>query len=153
MVAAMDTTTASAFDPEWVQNHQETELWSGPMLTRCLWAVPQWSYFQAIGPQPDSRLYVWNPQTNNYAFICAAGAPVRAPPTATPTPPYTNNYLGKSRPYLQVTRTGGANFVETTLWSTPGPDAEPIWEVPQFRRFMVVAEQQGDKLKVWSPER
>ncbi|MGI5835516.1 MAG: L,D-transpeptidase [Chloroflexota bacterium] len=156
MVAAMDITTASAFDPRWVQNHQETELWSGPDANAVSFGrVPQWSYFQAIGPQQDSRLYVWNPQTNNYAFIDAAAVgPSGAPPTATPTPPPTPT------PSWQIPSVPPgyenwwvANFVETTLWSTPGPDAEPIWEVPQFRRFMVVAEQQGDKLKVWSPEK
>ena len=156
-IAAVAVSSASAFDPRWVQNHREAELWSGPDAKAVSFGkAPQWSYFQVVGPQQGSRLFVWNPRSNNYAYIDASAVgPSGPPPTATPTPPPTPTTT-KRAPSLP---TGWdeewwvANFVETTLWSGPGADAAPIWQVPQFRRFMVVEEQRGDRLKVWSPEK
>lgn len=156
LAATAGVDSASAFDPRWVQNHREADLWSGPDANAVSFGrAPQWSYFQVVGPQQGARVYVWNPRTKNYAFIDASAiGPSGAPPTATPTPPPTPT-PGKRGPAVQPGYEDWwvANFVETKLWSAPGPDAAPVWEVPQFRRFMVVEEQKGDRLKVWSPEK
>ena len=158
LAAFMVTLSASpveAFDPRWVQNHRETELWSGPDSGAVSFGrVPQWSYFLTVAPQQGSRLYVWNPITSNYAYVDAAAVgPSGAPPAPTPTPtPAPRVKMGPPLP-PGYEEWWVANFVETTLWSGPGSDASPLWQVPQFRRFMVVEPQNGNRLKVWSPEK
>lgn len=156
LLIATGVGSASAADPRWVQTHREIDLWSGPDSRAISFGtVPQWSYFMVVGPQQGSRLPVLNPQTKNYAYIDASAVgPSGPPPAATPTPTPTPA-PPKRGPKLPVgyEEWWVANFVETKLWSGPGPDAAPLWEAPQFRRFMVVEPQNGDRLKVWSPEK
>ncbi len=151
LVATLSANPVEAFDPRWVQNYRETELWSGPDPGAVSFGrVPQWSYFLMVVPQQGPRLYVWNPTTRNYAYIDAAAVgPSGAPPAPMPTPRVK---IGPPLPSGHE-EWWVANFVETTLWSGPGSDASPLWQVPQFRKFMVVEPQNGNRLKVWSPEK
>jgi hypothetical protein len=79
-----------AFEPWWVQNHRETELWSGmDDAAISFGTVPQWSTFLVVAPQDGPRLYVYNPATEGHAYIDAAavGPASGAPkPTAEPAP-------------------------------------------------------------------
>ncbi len=147
---------AAAFESWWVQNHQETELWSGPDSRAVSFGrVPQWSYFQVVAPQNGPRLFVFNPMTDNYAYIdaSAVGPSGRAP--------------GHSARKLPAETQGGkeagasaargswwvSNYRETELWAGAEEGAPSLGKVPQFRRFLVVEPQNGDRLKVWSPEK
>lgn len=148
---------SSAFEPWWVQNHQETQLWSGPDAQAILFGrVPQWSYFQVVAPQKGSRLYVLNPQTGGFAYIDAAAVgPSAPPPTASPAILNVEAAAPLRRaPEMPPGFQGWwvSNFEETEMWSGPGGDAISLGRVPQFRRFLVVEPQQGERLKVWSPE-
>jgi lipoprotein-anchoring transpeptidase ErfK/SrfK len=71
-----------AFEPYWVQNHTETELWSGPdaRATRFTRVKP-FSYFKVLQPQRAPRLYVLDPLTEGTAWIAAAAVgPSGEPP-------------------------------------------------------------------------
>jgi len=64
---------ASAFEPWWVANFEPTDLWSGPDANAVSFRrVPQFRRFLVVQPQEGDRLYVWDPRTQNYAWIDAA---------------------------------------------------------------------------------
>lgn len=158
VVLALGAEPLSAYEPWWVQNHQETQLWSGPdARSQSFGQVPQWSYFQVVAPQQGTRLYVFNPRTNNYAYIESAAvgpssppvAPSAAGPLSAPGDP-----LRKAPSLPPGSETWWvSNFQETELWSGPEMGASSLGRVPQFRRFLVLEPQQGDRLRVWSPEK
>ena len=80
------------FTPYWVQNHTETELWSGPGRGAVSFGrVKPFSYFKVLQPQQGPRLYVLNPLTEGTAWIAAAAVgPSGEPPAAylaRPPPP------------------------------------------------------------------
>ncbi len=149
--------SVSSFEPWWVQSHQETQLWSGPDSNAVSFGqAPQWSYFQVVAPQNGSRLYVLNPAGNGYAYIDAAAVGPSAPPPVSPGV----NPAAPPQPLRKVPKLPAgfegwwvSDFQETELWSGPGGDAPSLGKVPQFRRFLVVEPQNGDRLKVWSPEK
>jgi hypothetical protein len=78
------------FEPWWIQNHREAELWSGMDADAVSFGtVPQWTTFLVVEPQAGPRLYVLNPATENYAYIDAdaVGPASGAPrPTSEPAP-------------------------------------------------------------------
>ncbi|MHB1160664.1 MAG: L,D-transpeptidase [Chloroflexota bacterium] len=158
MLLSLPAGRSSAFETWWVQTHRETRLWSGPDAQ----AIPfgqlaQWSYLQVVAPQRGSRLYVLNPLTGGHAYVDATAVGPSAPPpaialavlTAGPPEPL------RREPKLPAGFKGWwvSNFKETELWSGPGREATALGKVPQFRRFLAVEPQQGDRLKVWSPEK
>jgi|GEM_PF-1979809 len=158
---------ASAFEPSWVQNFRQTQLWSGlDQKAVSFGTVPQWSYFQVISPQGGPRLEVLNPVTNGYAYVDAtAVGPSSAPPPAVPaaaSPPAVP--AAASPPAVAPLRSlpklpegyvpdWVSNFVETDLWPSPDNDAVSLGKLPQFRKLLVVEPQNGARLKVWNPER
>ena len=61
------------FNAYWVQNHTETDLWSGPDAGATSFGrVKSFSYFKVLQPQQGPRLYVLNPLTEGTAWITAA---------------------------------------------------------------------------------
>ncbi len=147
----------AAFETWWVQAHQEAQLWSGPDSQAISFGqVPQWSYFRVVAPQEGQRLYVLNPLTGGYAYIDAAAVGPSSPPATEPAvlataAPDPLRKLPKLPPGFHPSWV--ANFQETELWSGPEDGAASQGKVPQFRRFLVVEPQNGDRLKVWSPEK
>jgi hypothetical protein len=160
--------TGHAFEPWWVQAHTETELWSGPDSGAISFGrLSQWSHLEVVAPQSGARLYVFNPATQNYAYVDAvavgpSSAPPATPPAADPIPP-------SPAPAIQPIPQPGAlrtppdlapfyqpwwvsNFLETALWSGPAADAHSLGLMPQFRRLMVLEAQRGNRLHVWNPE-
>ncbi len=80
--SAIAASAEQAFQPYWVQNHTETELWSGPdgKATRFGRAL-QFSYFKVLQRQQSPRLYVFNPLSEGTAWIAAAAVgPSGEPP-------------------------------------------------------------------------
>lgn len=67
---------------KWVQNHVETEMWSGPDSKAISFGwVPAFSYFSLVGTQEGPRLRVQNPLTNGVAFLNVKDVgPSGAPP-------------------------------------------------------------------------
>ncbi len=150
---------AAAYDSWWVQAHQPAELWSGPDARAVSFGkVAQWSYFLVVQPQQGGRLYVWNPISENYAYIDAVAVGPSGPAPSMP------RAVMADAPGAEPARTAPvasskyqpwwvANFKETELWAGSEKQASSLWRVPQFRRFMVVEPQNGDRLRVWSPEK
>lgn len=162
-VAVSDGKTAAVagmapFEPWWVQNHRETQLWSGPDVGAASFGqVGQWGYFQVVVPQQGSRLYVFNPVSRNYAYIDAGAVGPSGPSPLVPRPllvAASGDALRKApSPAVDYQPWWVGNFRETELWAGPDKDAKSLGKVPQFRRFMVVEPQKGDRLRVWSPEK
>lgn len=153
--------TVSGYDPWWVQNHQQTQLWSGPDPNAVSFGpVPQWSYFQVVAPQKGTRLYVRNPANNGYAYVDAGAVGPSPPPPVSPAvlpaaPPAAPPQPLRQAPKLPAGFQGWwvSNFQETELWSGPEAGSTSLGKLPQFRRFLVVEPQNGDRLKVWNPEK
>lgn len=152
------TSRATAFDPWWVQVHTDTQLWSGPDDNAVSFgAAPAGSSLLVIAPQQGPRLYVQNPATGNVAYVDAAAVGPGGPPgksaaiTAAPSSPAG---LKRTPPKTPVgfAPFWVANFEPTDLWSGPEKWAISLGKVPQFRRFLVIEPQKGDRLAVWSPE-
>lgn len=60
------------FEPWWAQSNRETELWSGiDNKAISFGTVAPRSYFLVVKPKDGPRLYVFNPITQNYAYIDA----------------------------------------------------------------------------------
>lgn len=149
---------AAGFKPWWVQNHRVAELWSGPDGKAISFGpVDQWGYFRVVLPQQGTRLYVWNPVTSNYAYIDASAVgPSGPPPSSRPAPASVPVKEGGRTPPAVAPGYQPwwvANFVETELWAGPGKEAPSLGRFAQFRRFMVLEPQKGDRLRVWSPEK
>jgi lipoprotein-anchoring transpeptidase ErfK/SrfK len=156
-VISNSVVSASAFEPWWVQAAQETQLWSGPDNRAVSFGtVPQWSYFQVVAPQNGPRLQVLNPITRGYAYIDAAAVgPSTPPPPPTPTPtPIPQPPLLRTPPELPQGYVPDwvSNFVAADLWSGPDGDATSLGKIPPYRKMMVVVPQNGDRLRVWSPD-
>ena len=61
-----------SFEEYWVAAHVPTTLWTDADE----WALPigsarQWELFMVVGPQHAGRLYVWDPRSEDYAWIDA----------------------------------------------------------------------------------
>ncbi|HZU06859.1 MAG TPA: L,D-transpeptidase [Chloroflexota bacterium] len=81
-------TDAETEEPRWVATHRPTELWSDSDGGVSFGPIRQWSYLQLTGQAADGRLYVFNPRTNNYAWVDAdAVGPVPPPPATYLTGP------------------------------------------------------------------
>lgn len=157
--------SAAAHDPWWVQSQQETQLWSGPdSRAICFGTVAKGSTFLVVAPQQGPRLYVLDPSSTNYAYIDAAAvapsgapnAPVgkAAPSTGPATATTGSTPAPRQAPKVPVGFNAWwvANWLETELWKGQEPGAPSLGTVPQFRTFMVVEPQNGDRLHVWNPQ-
>jgi len=104
--AGQQTSAASAPSTagSWVQNHRETELWSGPDDKAVSFgSAPVFSYFKVMGAQEGSRIKVQNPLTNGIAYLTAKDTgPSGAPPEW-----YLNQ---KNQTSLLARVVGGANI-------------------------------------------
>lgn len=134
LLSAVMADTASAFEPTWIQNHQETQLWSGPADGAVSFGtVRQWSFFQVVAPQGASkRLYVRNPSTNDYGYIDASAVGPSGP-------------LPADRPDLKtVVRPNWVqNYQETDLWSGMDGQAVSFGKVSQWSFLRVASMQEG----------
>jgi len=128
---------AQEFEPYWVQNFERTQLWSGPdAAAESFGTASQGSYFRVAEPQVGSRLYVWNPTTDNYCYIDAQTVGPVPPPPPDALVRRSTLWVGTHRP--------------TTLWSGPGAQALPLGQIGAFETFEVIAEG-GARLRVRDP--
>jgi hypothetical protein len=94
---AFPTQTPIPFQPYWVKNYRQTEMWSGPQGQAGVISFGitsrQFCAFQVVKPQEGGRLYVLNPYSKDFFWIDAdaVGPVAEAPPHATgPKPPDQN---------------------------------------------------------------
>jgi hypothetical protein len=93
------TTVASAADDaSWVATHQSTDLWSDSDLGRSFGTVRPFTYFQLTGQAADGRLYVYNPRTQNYAWVEAEAVG--------PVPPPSEAYFKGPQPLAEIDKPG-----------------------------------------------
>lgn len=128
---------AQPFQPHWVQTQTFTELWSGPNRNAVSFGiVAEGSYFKVVGPPNGSRLYVWSPYSENYAYVDAAAVgPVDAPAAEALKPPAAV-WVANHRP--------------TTLWSGPDASALPLGQLDQFNPFELLGTV-GPRFRVRDP--
>ncbi len=157
-VLASSAISVVAYAPSWVQSLQETQLWSGPDSKAISFGtVPKGRSFLVVTTQNGPRLYVLDPGSNNYAYIDAAAVVPSGPPgtaSGRAAPSSASASVPRVAPKLPAGYRAWwvANWVETELWKGPDSEAPSLGTVPQFRKFMVVEPQHGNRLHVWSPE-
>ncbi len=159
------TEPTAAFEPSWVQAHEETQLWSGPDSGAVsLGKVSQWGYLQVVRPETGSRLYVLNPETKNYAYVDASAVGASAPPAGAAVQLAATQGTGpvSSVPVSDAaagTAGGAKGFVPwwvqnhrvTELWSGADAKASSFGTVSQWSYFQVVLPQEGSRLYVYNP--
>src|SRR4051794_38780951 len=80
-VAATPGAPPDAASAQWVANFRPADLWSDSDGGRTFGTARQWSYFALTGQADNDRLYVFNPRTQNYAWVDAdAVGPSSTPP-------------------------------------------------------------------------
>lgn len=94
--AQAPASTDAAAEAPWVATHKATELWSDSDAGRSFGTIRAFTYLQLTGQAADGRLYVYNPRTQNYAWVDAeAVGPVPAPPEAYFKGPQVIDVIGK----------------------------------------------------------
>lgn len=103
-------------EERWVQTHLATELWSAPGPDAISFGrVRQFMYFRLHGEQQGDRLYVYNPRTDNFAYIDATAiGPSDSPPA---------EYLARPRTLEQLDLPGRISG-NGGLWREPIDDPE-----------------------------
>lgn len=83
-LAASAAAQTTEFTPYWVQNYQPTGMWSGPAgqegVVNFGTTSAEFCAFEVVRPQSNSRLYVFNPYSNNYFWIDADAVITGGPP-------------------------------------------------------------------------
>lgn len=102
----------------WVQNHMVTELWSGPDEHAQFFGwLRKFSYLR-VERWVGERLYVFNPRTNNFAYVDAKAVGPSGPPPA--------DYLAPIRELAKIDLPG--RLVGTTpLYAEPAAD-DAVWQ-------------------------
>jgi hypothetical protein len=120
------------FEPWWVQNHTETELWSGvDEAAISFGTVPQWTTFQVVAPQDGPRLYVYNPATEGHAYIDADAV---GPAT------------GASKPTAEPAPAPGS---PQSISSTDAPATMVVGNTDGMGVYMRRTPNMGDRLRAW----
>ncbi len=146
---------SAAYEPWWVQNHMETQLWSGPDSGAVSFGVvAQWSYFLVVEPQGrETRLHVWNPKTNNYAYIDAkavgpSGAPPQDGASGSARAPAPKAAVGGTEPFAAW---WGEMQVAAELWSGVDSRAVSFGLLSRGSRVLVVMPEKNSRYYVFNP--
>jgi hypothetical protein len=120
----------------WVQNHEVTEQWSGPNEGAVLFGwLRKFSYLR-VERTDGERLYVYNPRTENFAYVNASAVGPSGPP-----PP---NYLEPFK-VLATINVPGRFVGASNIYAEPVAD-EAVWlrtaghNVPVFIEAEVAGE-------------
>jgi lipoprotein-anchoring transpeptidase ErfK/SrfK len=107
-------------EEQWVQSHLPATLWSGPQFDAVMFGKERkFSYFRVHGPQEGGRIYVFNPRTENFAWVDAHAVGPSTPPP--------ESYLAVARPKVLEQLDVPARAVGTaSLWQEPIQD-DTIW--------------------------
>jgi hypothetical protein len=86
--AGTSSQAESASEGTWVQNHEVTEQWSGPDEAAEFFGwLRKFSYLRVEGSEGD-RLHVYNPRTDNFAYVNASAVGPSGPPPSDYLEPY-----------------------------------------------------------------
>ena len=130
-----------ASNETWVQNHLVTELWSGPNAGAVFFGwLRKFSYLR-VERSEGNRLYVFNPRSNNFAFVDATAVGPSGPP-----PP---DYLEPIKELAKVN--APARFVgKADIYAEPVAD-EAVWLRNDWHNVPVLVEAKvkGDGAGDW----
>jgi 3D (Asp-Asp-Asp) domain-containing protein len=118
--------SASAFGEYWVAAHAETGLWSEPGTDSArLGDAYQLTVFKVVAPQRGERLYVWDPRSDNYAWVDADDVGAVDPGLAggAHLPPLGARvrWAGEARVTMySCVELGGCAATASGLWPEPG---------------------------------
>ena len=140
-VQAPERRAQAAEEARWVQNHVVTEQWSsaGPDAQFFGW-LRRWSYLR-VDRWEGERLYVYNPRTNNWAYVDASAVGPSGPPPS--------EYLEPTRVLEAVGKP--ARLVGTVqIYSEPSND-DGVWLRSEGHNTPVFVEARvkGDGDGVW----
>jgi hypothetical protein len=131
-------------EEQWLQAHLPATLWSGPQDDAVEFATERkFSYFRVHGPQERGRIYVFNPRTENFAWVDASVVGPSAPPS--------ESYLAVIRPKVLETLDVPARAVgRASLWREPIQD-DTVWvkDVWHNAPLQVEAAVRGDGDQPW----
>jgi lipoprotein-anchoring transpeptidase ErfK/SrfK len=126
----------------WVQTHQPTELWSNPGPDAISFGkLRQFSYLRLHSAQQGERYYVYNPRTQNFAYVDASViGPAEAPPADYGAPPQTLEAIDQP---ARVIGSGGR-------WSEPIDDpAVRIDDIYHNQPLWVKESVRGEDGDIW----
>lgn len=117
-------TGGAVVDGNWVAVHRTTGVWSGPDDGAELFrrARPG-AYFQVALPQQGNRLYVWDPTTEDYAYVDADAVGPAPTPTAEQLKQAVANIIwtGRARVTMYTcVELGGCNRTASGIWPYEG---------------------------------
>lgn len=162
--------SAAAAGDTWVQNFQETDLWTKASGGKVADRAPQWSYFKVLGAQSGARIPVEHPLTKATVYIEAvtvgpSGAPdpswafvpvnttaSSTPPAAAPAAPATPATAAPPPPTSAPGAVAGGwvSVLEATgLWTAPTGGL--ILGMADPGQAFKVLEQKGARLRVQEP--
>jgi hypothetical protein len=130
-----------ASDGKWVQNHLVTELWSGPDSGAVFFGwLRKFSYLRIERAQ-GNRLYVFNPRSNNFAFVDATAVG----PSGPPPPDYLEPIKELARLNLPARIVGKAD-----VYAEPAAD-DAVWLRNDWHNAPVIVEAKvkGDGASDW----
>jgi hypothetical protein len=118
MMAAWSPAATVRAQERWVQAHMPTELWSAAGAEAISFGrVRQFSYLRLHGEQVGDRFYVYNPRTQNYAYVDAKAVGPSTPPPS--------DYLLRPR-VLERLNVPGRAVGQANIWREPIAD-ESAW--------------------------
>jgi L,D-transpeptidase catalytic domain len=129
-------------EDRWVQSHVPTELWSDPGPEAISFGrARQFSYFRLHSEQIGDRFYVYNPRTDNFAYVDAAAV---GPSTAPPAD------YGAGPRVLETLNVPARAVGSGSVWSEP-IDAEEAWVGPLYhnQKLMVREAVEGEDGETW----
>ena len=131
----------------WMQNHRDTDLWSGPEGGLWLVKLAKWSNLRRLGPQQGARIPVFYsgselaPAREGWATaldLGDVGPPAEDPPRQ---PGWVEPPTSSGRWHLTLRA--------TKLWSGPNNQAIGFAEIPKGSWLQQLAEQQGPRMPVY----
>lgn len=129
-------------EEQWVQSFLPSQLWSAPNAEAVSFgAVRPFSYFRLHSEQVNDRFYVYNPRSQNFAYIDAA---VVGPSTAPPP-----EYLLRPR-VLEALNVPARNVGTTSVYHEPVQD-DAVWSRDIYHNEPVVVRDkvEGEDGEVW----
>jgi lipoprotein-anchoring transpeptidase ErfK/SrfK len=137
------TTQAEAMEKgTWLQNFRVTTLWSTPEEGADPYGqLRQFSYVQAAGPPEGGRVYVFNPRTQNFAYVDVGDfGPAGAPPASYLAQPAAKRVVN------QPARVSGRSF----LYDEPTQaEGVPTWPLDNNHAITLQAEVTGEDGASW----
>src|SRR5262245_8174985 len=137
--AATRQDASAGFVPVWVLTLAPTEAWPGPLTeSGSFGSVPLRTPLQVLAPQESGRLYVFNPRTNNVAWVDA--------PAVAPIPEPTGEDLEAYLTPPPFEPWWAMPFRQTVAWSGPESDATEVGRLRQWLYLNVVGPEENGRV-------